>query len=453
MEGLRLALRSDASADRQPDGRLWLQRQGSGIELGPLRGEPAALMDLFEGSGVAAKAADRLTLDAAHLLDLLDQRGWLARHLEAGGRQVVSLEPVGWRRAVTRDEPTGERIRLSRFAHLHTVDGRAIVESPRARSSLLVHDAEAAAVLVALAAPLRLDSLEGARRSVAELLLAAGLAVDLDGGDDPEHENREPAQWSFADLLVHSEHRTADDRRSRGGTYPLADRFPPLPAAKLSREPDIMLPRPRGEPAGLPGPPLAAVLERRRSIRDHDDDAPITSEQLGEFLFRAARVRADGSGEDPYQTTDRPFPSGGAMGELELYPLVRQCAGLPPGLHRYDGRTHGLIGVSEPSAATEGLMADARWATMSERSPQVLIVIAARVGRVTWKYEGIGYSLVLKHVGVLLQTMYLVATAMGLAPCAIGTGSSERFALASGLDPLEEPSVGEFMLGSAPAAA
>jgi SagB-type dehydrogenase family enzyme len=60
----------------------------------------------------------------------------------------------------------------------------------------------------------------------------------------------------------------------------------------------------------------------------------------------------------------------------------------------------------------------------------------------------IAYSLILKHVGVVYQTMYLAATAMGLAPCALGCGDSDRFARAAGIDYYVESSVGEFLLGS-----
>jgi hypothetical protein len=42
-----------------------------------------------------------------------------------------------------------------------------------------------------------------------------------------------------------------------------------------------------------------------------------------------------------------------------------------------------------------------------------------------------------------------VATAMGLAPCALGGGDSALFAEAVGANSLEESSVGEFILGSA----
>lgn len=58
------------------------------------------------------------------------------------------------------------------------------------------------------------------------------------------------------------------------------------------------------------------------------------------------------------------------------------------------------------------------------------------------------YATTLKNVGVLYQTMYLVATAMGLAPCALGGGDSDRFAAAVGSDYYTETSVGEFLLGS-----
>jgi hypothetical protein len=50
--------------------------------------------------------------------------------------------------------------------------------------------------------------------------------------------------------------------------------------------------------------------------------------------------------------------------------------------------------------------------------------------------------------GVLFQTMYLAATAMGLGPCAVGCGDADLFARAAGTDYCVETSVGEFLLGS-----
>jgi hypothetical protein len=44
--------------------------------------------------------------------------------------------------------------------------------------------------------------------------------------------------------------------------------------------------------------------------------------------------------------------------------------------------------------------------------------------------------------------MYLVATAMDLAPCGVGCGDADLFARAVGTNYYDETSVGEFLLGS-----
>ena len=79
-------------------------------------------------------------------------------------------------------------------------------------------------------------------------------------------------------------------------------------------------------------------------------------------------------------------------------------------------------------------------------APDILITVAARIQRVAWKYQSLAYALILKNTGVLYQQMYLVATALDLAPCAIGCGDTQAFAQASGLDFTQETSVGEFAL-------
>jgi SagB-type dehydrogenase family enzyme len=79
---------------------------------------------------------------------------------------------------------------------------------------------------------------------------------------------------------------------------------------------------------------------------------------------------------------------------------------------------------------------------------QVQLVFTARFDRINRRYEGNAYALILQEVGALYQTMYLVATAMGLAPCAVGGGNADAFARVIGADPLEEASVGAFVVGS-----
>ena len=81
--------------------------------------------------------------------------------------------------------------------------------------------------------------------------------------------------------------------------------------------------------------------------------------------------------------------------------------------------------------------------------PQVLVTIAARFGRVSWKYSSLAYALVLKDVGVLTQTLYLMATDMALGGCAIGISNIELFARMTGLEFHVEGPVGQFALGRA----
>ena len=67
-----------------------------------------------------------------------------------------------------------------------------------------------------------------------------------------------------------------------------------------------------------------------------------------------------------------------------------------------------------------------------------------------WKYRGISYGVILRNTGALYQTFYLVATELGLSPCGIGSGDSALFARMTGLDPIVEGTVGEFILGGPP---
>jgi SagB-type dehydrogenase family enzyme len=171
-------------------------------------------------------------------------------------------------------------------------------------------------------------------------------------------------------------------------------------------------------------------------------------EQLSEFLYRVARITRVIRGAEQ-DLLSRPFPSGGAIHELEFYPAVRACQGLEPAVYHYLGREHLLERLPGTAEAAARLCADsARAMAQPDRPPQVVVVLASRLPRLAWKYQGIAYRLTLVHAGVAIQTMYLVGTDMGLAVCANGSGDARAFAAATGLDPFAETSVAEFALGS-----
>ena len=384
-----------------------------------------AAMTLLAGDGADEDALDEAAGEAGlmalqMLLRNLETKGWLERVLPG----VATLVPVGHQLVPVLVRPS--QLVLSRFAYVRRDEGELVVESPKASVRVWLHDPSA---LPRVFAPSLDDPL-------ALLLLRAGIAVAPDGEDGFAQE-----QWQFHDLLQHARSRVGRHLGDYGGSYRFEGRYPPPPVTRPQFEPSFPLARADA------GDPLSQLLERRRSIREHDDEHPITKAQLGEFLFRVAHQRETWSDEHQ-ELSSRPYPSGGAAHELELYPLVRLCDGVEPALYHYDPAGHTLGRVAEPGQWTMLLLEYARGAAVMERPPQVVLLVAARFGRVTWKYESMAYSLVLKHVGVLYQTMYLVATAMGLAPCALGGSNPDAFAAATGLDFYDEPHVGEFVLGS-----
>ena len=95
----------------------------------------------------------------------------------------------------------------------------------------------------------------------------------------------------------------------------------------------------------------------------------------------------------------------------------------------------------------EELSAQYAWMMPERALTQVLCIICARFLRTAWKYQSIAYALTLKEVGVLYESMYLAASAGGLAACAVGTGVGPRFSALIGADPLAESPVGEFIVG------
>ena len=178
--------------------------------------------------------------------------------------------------------------------------------------------------------------------------------------------------------------------------------------------------------------------------------------QLGEFLYRVGRI-ADywkmafdtPQGTLEMSAAPRPYPAAGGLYELELNIVVNRCEKLESGFYYYDPENHRLIEISNRTSAVEQFLNDAGRSTgISPERLQILIIVSARFQRIAWKYSTLAYAAILKNLGVLYQTMYLTATAMGLAPCAIGYGDSDLFASAAGTEYYSETSVGEFLLGT-----
>ena len=377
--------------------------------------------------------------------------------LGADGAPLATLVPVARHYSpleVSIDASTP--VALSRFSFLrrHAVARGLVVESPLAFARVHLDAPVAALVVAALATGATLEQLAAeadldlpAVAGVVGLLLRAGVAGAVDD-DGKLQEDRDPAlrQWHFHDLLFHSRSRLGRHDEPVGGHFRFLGELAPQPVVKRAPWPlTIALPRPDLATLAFSDPPLTAVIEGRRSVRLQHAH-PIGLQRLGEFLYRVARIRGRHSAGDKGEYSSRPCPSGGACHELEIYVNVGDTAGVSAGFYWYDPLAHGLCRVREPDADTHALLQQAYESTGGLGRPQVLFILAARFQRVSWKYDAIAYATILKNTGVVYSTMYLVATAMGLAPCAIGLGDADLFARVAGTRYVEESSVGEFML-------
>ncbi|BAY66532.1 hypothetical protein NIES22_66710 [Calothrix brevissima NIES-22] len=343
---------------------------------------------------------------------------------------------------------------LSRFAFLRQENQQFVLESPLSKAKIILLDWRAAAVIGKLAQSDSLFTLERLAESLIDVkivrsliqLLIATKMISL------EPESEALAEWQFHNLLFHRQTRSQrldDVRKLKMPSFEDSERSHFIKSPMSDGV--IFLEKPHLEALAKTDISLTQAIESRQSIREYDNQ-PITLNQLGEFLYRCARVKGvythEGDIMNIGEFTKRPYPAGGALYELEIYPVINRCQGLDSGLYHYQPLSHALYAIADGNSEIEALIFDAWKSTGQQDVPQVLLIVTARFGRLFWKYYGIGYGLILKHIGVLFQTFYLVATAMQLAPSAIGGGNSELFSKIANLNEYEESSVGEFILGS-----
>lgn len=461
---LAARLNGHLSLQVQADGSIGGFANGYSINLGQLsKAAIDRVRNLTEGlplASFAGKSAIAREVDA--LVHRLARHGLIEYRLLSprDGRDLVVIEPQlaeYWpQRAKLRE---GDTVVLSRFAYLHRRGNDMVLESPRAGALFRIGDPAIAAMLAALSQPQKISRL---RRDTAafdiellELLLDSRVLLTLDAksGDGLRETEGDGnlVLWDFHDLVFHT--RSTEGRHTDpvGSTFAYASVVSPLPAVRprwTGRKIDL-----REISTSEPTSPFATLLRERHSVRDFDDAHPITLAELAQFLDRSARVLsewnsdANSQGGPAITYSTRPYPSAGSAYELELYLAVSNCEGLARGFYHYDAGGHALVMIDASALQAQALSAAAEFAMDASGPPQVLITIAARFGRISWKYSSIAYSLILKDVGCMIQTFYLAATDMGLGGCAIGTGNIDLFAKMTGLEFHVEGPVGQFALG------
>lgn len=448
----------------RPTGEIGVLVDGYAVALGTFAAVTAdRALDLKHGVPLEAletgrRASDReLTRLVKGLAaqSLLEYRGGSGMH----DQFVVEPQTADyWPRAPRLGR--NDILVLSRFAYLRRRDDAMVLEAPTSGALLRIHDHAIASALATLAVPRAVrDIVPSGNDPLSELLallVECGILLRSGARATLRPEEGDLTLWDFHDLLFHARSTEGRQAAPLGGLYLHADTVPPPPAVRPSwpgRK--ISLGKAGGSRAQAPSP-FAELLHERHSTRVFDDQRPITRTDLAAFLDTAARVlsrwshRVEVGRARPLVThTVRPYPSAGASYELELYVAVDRCRGLGRGFYHYDAGVHALVPIAVAAGDLDAMLTGAALAMDAPAVPQVLITIAARFGRVAWKYSGIAYALTLKDAGVLTQTLYLTATDMHLGGCAIGIADIALFARMTGLAFHVEGPVGQFALGRA----
>ena len=460
---LSVRLNERVAIEAQPGGGLVALVDGYPVDLGHFSPQVLKRAEgLHDGLPLAAFAGSRPhAQETATLVHRLARRGLVEYRFARANKDIVVIEPQladYWPRSAKLR--ASDTIALSRFAYMRRRADALVLESPRAAALFRICDPAIAGFLAALAVPQKIAALKRQRGfpglELLALLATCDILFTLDAKSDGLRGSEGDANlvmWDFHDLLFHTRSTEGRQANPLGGLYPYAGAIPPLPAERPAwpgRTIELG-PFTAEQQAELP---IARLLRERHSARNFDETHPITLAELARFLDCTARVKSrwespvdfEGAGP-PVSYATRPYPAAGSAYELELYLAVAKCTDLPRGFYHYDASAHALVSIEAADAQLDAMLGAAQFAMDAANQPQVLITIAARFGRLSWKYAAIAYSLVLKDVGVLMQTLYLTATDMGLGGCAIGTSNIELFSKMTGLPFHIEGAVGVFALG------
>lgn len=190
--------------------------------------------------------------------------------------------------------------------------------------------------------------------------------------------------------------------------------------------------------------PLYRLLADRRTVRGWDETRPMLLADLAALLFHVFAARGVTRVLGVVDAVKKTSPSGGALHPVEVYLLVRSVSGLAPGLYHYRTDEHSVELLEELSGGDVRSLANQFMQGQSWFSgAHVVFVLTARFDRHLWKYRGQArsYAVMLMDAAHLSQTMYLVATELGLGAfvtAAINNGDiDERL----GLDPVREGAI------------
>lgn len=465
------SFREDVLIEADPDtGAVILHSQWGDTALPPVT-EPA-IWEALQRMSLGPILLENVTRDRADLaaiervLERLEHLVVRSIGVDAD-RPLFSVVPLTPQASFALTDLAEDRmIRLSRFAVLQSNGSRYHLESSLSLHRVILHETEAVDLIAALGRPVRPSAIVASPLSVAGLptaellsyLVAAGMVVVAEPAEAGRpavfSEDVDPALtfWRPVDLMFHVRTNLGRHDEEFGMTYPREEGLPIEPVVAPRRGgPAIDLHRPRLPELFAADPPFTAVVEGRRPVNRSDESVP-TAREVGELLYRTARVRSfyeeAREGHPRATLSERPYPTSGSCYAFEVYIAVNTCSGISRGVYHYDPVRHQLEPLPADGAGVDELLEAGRIGAGLRAQPPLLMVITARFCRLSWKYDGLSYALVLKDLGHLTQTALLVSTAMGLPADTVAGSDIEMSARVLGTDWRTESSVAAVVIGT-----
>ena len=169
------------------------------------------------------------------------------------------------------------------------------------------------------------------------------------------------------------------------------------------------------EPLRIGTVSVEEALAHRRSIRFYTN-RPLTRSEIAQLLWAAKGVTG--------RTGERTAPSAGALYPLEIYCVVGDVEGVPPGVYRYLPSSHQLRPILAGDAR-EALY-EAALNQSPVREAPVSLLITGIYQRTTVKYGDRGERYVHLEAGHAAQNVYLQAESLNLGTVVIGAFEDER---------------------------
>ena len=216
----------------------------------------------------------------------------------------------------------------------------------------------------------------------------------------------DPAFFEESDLTVEEVEEDSVDNEvgeSDEDVVELYKEYPKYPAIALPSAVDTLY------------MPLSQVLTTRASRYEYHEK-PLDLQTISTLLHYAAGISRWVETPEGEQLPMRMAPSAGSLQPVNVYIIVNNVIDLSPGVYYYAPLGHELQ-IVLPGNVSTGL----RRCSIQEFVADVpaIVVLTCSVDRVQWCYGDRAYRSVHLDAGVMCQNLYLVATALELAGCAI----------------------------------